>query len=159
MKRRHFLYAVGLCALASGCSKKPPEGSVEGLKKVIAAITAKDKAAFTQSVVPDQRAKPGFDGAVVLDKEIAALATPDILNIGFFADATSIDLDLDTISDPTESSVGIMTVFHHGSGSFAARSMKLKKVGSEWLLDLKATIEGWYGTNGSQAFSGIKLVR
>lgn len=132
---------------------------MEGLKKVIAAITAKDKAAFAACVVPDQRATPGFDASIVTDRQIAALTTPNILDIAFFAEATSIDADADTISEPTDTSVGIMTVFHHASGSFAARSMKLKKVGSEWLLDVKATIESWYKTNGAHAFAGIQLVK
>ena len=159
MKRRHFLWAVGLSVLAAGCSKKPPEGSVDGLKKIVAAITAKDKAAFAACVVPSQRATPGFDASVVTDREIAALKTPDLLDIAFFAEATSIEVDADTISEPTDTSVGIMTVFHHASGSFAARSVKLEKVGSEWLLDVKATIESWYRINGANAFSGIKLVQ
>jgi hypothetical protein len=154
MDRRRFIYTLVLCALVSACSK-PLEGSVEGLNKVVAAITAKDKAAFTQAVVPDQRAKPGFDPTVVVDKEIAALATPDILDIAFFADATKITVDPDTLSDKTDSTVGIMTMFHHSSGSFAARSRKARKVGSEWLLDVKATIEG---LDEQQAADGVRAV-
>lgn len=159
MNRRNFVLVLGLAALSVSCSKKPPEGSVAGLEKVTAAILAKDKAAFTATVVPEQRARPGFDAAVVLDREIAGLATPDLLDVAFFSEATAIDVDKEYVSDPTETSATLMTTFHHGDGAFAARHMQLKKVGSEWLLDVKGTIEQWYRLNGTNAFSGIKLVK
>lgn len=159
MKRRHFVFVLVLAALVVSCSKKPPEGSVAGLEKVTAAIVAKDKAAFVKTVVPDQRERAGFDSVLVQDKHIAELATPDLLDVAFFDEAKSIEVDKEYVSDPTETAATLMVTFQHGDGAFAVRHMAMRKVGGEWLLDVKATIEQWYRLNGSDAFTGLKVAQ
>jgi hypothetical protein len=155
---RKALPLVVVILLLAGCGPSiPPEASA-ARGKVIEALNKKDAAALKAAMLPAQREGAlGITDAITIKdapKKLSQFTVDDVMQIQFFADATSVEANDDLRSMDGETTAQLGVTFNFGSSS-AVRTLILKKEGNAWLLDLKATVDWWAKMNGSDAFSAI----
>lgn len=152
-----------VCVLAAGlavaaCGGVPAEATAQH-GKAVAALASKDKASFKQLVVPSQRAgalglKDGL--GIKSTKKVSTFTLDDVLDIQFFREAKSVQVNTDLSQKEGDTIVRLGAVFDFG-GSSAVRYLVLAKSGDQWLVDMKATLEWWEKLNGADAFSAVGL--
>jgi len=153
-----YLASISLLVLlfVTGCGAGIPPEANSHHAKAIAALKSKDKAAFAACVLPAQRKGPiGLPDSLSIqaDKKPSQFTLEDVLDIQFFCEVKDVSVNDDLAAMDGESTARLGATFDFGDSTSAVRSIVLKKEGSEWLVDLKATIEWWQSMNGADAFA------
>jgi hypothetical protein len=166
-RSRHARGTRGLACLClllfalvlAGCNSVPAE-CTQAHSKAVAALQSKDKAAFKALVVPSQRSGPlGLKDSLGIksSKKVSTFTLEDVLDIQFFHEAKKVKVNEDLSSMDDSSTARLGATFDFGGSTSAVRSLVLKKEGSAWFIDLKATLEWWEKMNGADAFTAIGL--
>lgn len=141
-----WLPALLLALGAAACNRIPAEATAQH-QKVVAALSAKDKAAVTALVVPAQRTGPlgmtGGLGGVKSDKPPSQFTLGDVLDIELFSDARTVEVNDDLKTKMSDDTMWLGATFRYADDSFGVRSLVMRQVEGTWLLDMKTTLERW----------------
>lgn len=154
------LLTLVMTLFVAACGAGAPPEAQAALTKGLAALKAKDKAAFAAAVLPDQRkgalglpAELGIKG----DKPVKDYTLEDLLDVEFFADMKNAEPNTDLISVDGDSTARLGATIYFDEGYLSVKSFVLKKTSDGWLIDMKATIDWWVKLDGGKALGAMTL--